>query len=139
VKSAAPSERGSGSTAKAWNDTMAKVLRQFDSALIAWAFYALTRLLDAISTSAAIELSGGDRSLEANLVPRLFMTYYGIHLGNALHEIAVLGGAILVYIILSEVQRNFILFRLASPRLVPYTIGAASTFIVLHNLRIFFG
>lgn len=121
-----------------WGDAMSGVLRRFDSALIAWMFYALTRLLDALSTSAAIELAGGDRSLESNLFPRLFMTYYGVHLGNLVHEIVVLGGAIGIYVLLSEARRNFRPFRLVNPRLVPYTIGAVSAVIVGLNLRFFF-
>jgi hypothetical protein len=117
---------------------MSRVLRRFDSALIAWMFYALTRLLDAVSTSVAIELAGGDRSLESNLIPRLFMTYYGVHLGNLLHELVVLGGAIGIYALLAEARRSYRPFRLVNPKLVPYTIGGVSAIIVGLNIRFFF-
>lgn len=111
--------------------------RRLDGAQIAWAFYAVTRLLDVITTSAAIERFGRNQNLEANLIPRLFMSYYGVHLGNILHEVAVLGGAIIIYMFLAEARRSLPIFRLATPRLVPYTIGATSALLVASNLRIF--
>ena len=118
---------------------MARVLKHFDSAIIAWAFYAMTRVLDALTTAAAIELFGRDMSIEANLVPRMFMATYGVHLGNLVHEIAVLGGAILAYVLLAEARRNLPVFRLAHPRIVPYTIGAVSALLVSNNLWRLFG
>jgi hypothetical protein len=115
-----------------------RFLQQLDSAVIAWAVYAFTRLIDTMTTAILLELGGKNLALEAHFIPRLFMTYYGVHKGNLLHELAVLCAAILAYILLSVARRNISVMRLANPRLVPYTIGAASGLVALNNLMLSF-
>ena len=112
----------------------AGILRHLDSAVIAWAVFAGARFADMITTAYLLESSGRNPAIELHLIPRLFMDYYGVHRGNILHEVAVVGGAVLVYICIAAARPRIPLMRLVTPRLVPYTIGAVSAVIAARNL-----
>jgi hypothetical protein len=112
----------------------AGILRHLDSAVIAWTVFAGARFADLITTAYLLESSGRNTVIELHLIPRLFMDYYGVHRGNILHEVAVVGGAVLAYIGIAAVRPQIPLMRLVSPRLVPYTIGAVSAVIAARNL-----
>lgn len=115
-----------------------RVLHHLNSAVIAWSVYAFTRALDVMTTSLLLEINGRDLDLEFHMVPRLFMWYYGVHQGNILHEISVLAAAILLYILIRIAHRNFSIFRLTKPAIVPYTIAFASAGAAINNLLIAF-
>jgi hypothetical protein len=105
----------------------------FDSVFVSWTFYLSARLLDVLTTAAALAFPVRHHVFEGNLVPRLFMEYYGVGWGNVLHEVASLCGAVLIYMLLREVRGKFRAFRLATPRLVPYTIGVISLVLAANN------
>ena len=116
-----------------------RFLHHLNSAVIAWSVYALTRVLDVMTTSLLLEINGRNPELEFHLIPRLFMYYYGVHQGNILHEISVLAAAVLVYILLRVAHRSFSAFRLTRPTIVPYTIAFVSAGAAINNLLIAFG